>query len=135
MRISDWSSDVCSSDLRVRAAARASGRFRSRDVRCRKDGSVFIADITLTALFDDDGGLRGFGLVMHDVTDEARAAEELQLRERQLRSILATVPDTTIIPDRAGTIVSLSGVAPSLFGSEETRIAAWAAPLTPKSVA
>src|SRR3546814_11833621 len=68
---------------RVLAAARASGRFRSRDVRCRKDGSVFIADITLTALFDDDGGLRGFGLVMHDVTDEARAAEELQLRERQ----------------------------------------------------
>src|SRR3546814_16501925 len=47
---------------RVLAAARASGRFRSRDVRCRKDGSVFIADITLSALFGDDGGLRGFRL-------------------------------------------------------------------------
>src|SRR3546814_20026516 len=59
---------------------------------------------------------------MHDATDEARAAEELQLRERQLRSILATVPEATIITDSAGTIVSLSGVAQSLFGYAETDI-------------
>src|SRR3546814_12758936 len=71
---------------------------------------------------------------MHDVTDEARAAEELQLRERQLRSILATVPEATIITDSAGTIVSLSGVAQSLFGYAETDIVRCDASMLLKSV-
>src|SRR3546814_2031408 len=71
---------------------------------------------------------------MHDVTDEARAAEELQLRERQLRSILATVPEATIITDSAGTIVSLSGVAQSLFGYAETDIVGCDASMLLKSV-
>ncbi|MCM8732183.1 PAS domain S-box protein [Hephaestia sp. GCM10023244] len=119
----------------VLAAASRSGRFRSRDVRRRRDGSIFIADITLTALLDDDGGLRGFGLVMEDVTDEARAAEELELRERQLRSILATVPEATIITDNAGTIVSVSGVAQSLFGYAEADIMGCDASMLLKSVA
>ncbi|HVI99967.1 MAG TPA: PAS domain S-box protein [Sphingomonas sp.] len=118
----------------VLAMARSSGRYRSRDVRCRKDGSVFVADVTLTALLDDDGALRGFGLVMHDVTEEARAAEELQLRERQLRSILATVPEATIITDSAGAIVSLSGVAQSLFGYAEADIVGCDASMLLRSV-
>src|SRR3546814_8221797 len=71
---------------------------------------------------------------MHDATDEARAAEELQLRERQLRSILATVPEATIITDSAGTIVSLSGVAQSLFGYAETDIVGCDASMLLKSV-
>src|SRR3546814_3083840 len=71
---------------------------------------------------------------MHDVTEEARAAEELQLRERQLRSILATVPEATIITDSAGTIVSLSGVAQSLFGYAETDIVGCDASMLLKSV-
>jgi two-component system sensor kinase FixL len=105
------------------AAARELGRIRSRGVRVRKDGSVFIADVTLTALYDDDGNLRGFGKVIQDVTDEARAAEELALRERQLRSILATVPEATIVTDSDDTIVSMSHIAQSMFGYSEADIA------------
>src|SRR5437764_814723 len=42
--------------------------------RRRKDGSEFLAHISITALRDEDGTLRGFGKVIRDVTDQ-RAAE------------------------------------------------------------
>ena len=104
------------------AAARELGRFRARGERRRKDGSTFIADVTLTALFDTGGRLRGFGKVMQDVTEEARAARELELRERQLSSILATVPEATIVTGNDGCIVSFSRTAQSLFGYSETDV-------------
>src|SRR3546814_14708236 len=37
MRISDWSSDVCSSDLRLRCIAQAGIRSSWRDRACRRD--------------------------------------------------------------------------------------------------
>lgn len=43
--------------------------------RVRKDGSKFIADIVITALRDEEGDLRGYGMVTRDVS-ERKAAEE-----------------------------------------------------------
>ena len=56
--------------------AAAEGRFEEEGWRLRKDGSQFWANVVITALYDADGRLHGFGKVTRDITDRKRAEEE-----------------------------------------------------------
>ncbi|WP_420142451.1 PAS domain-containing sensor histidine kinase, partial [Sphingomonas sp.] len=104
------------------ARAERDGRLEDEGWRVRKDGTEFLASVTLTALRDDDGALIGFGKVIRDVTDERAVQAMVDAREDQLRSILATVPDAMVVIDDAGTITSFSAAAETLFGWSETEI-------------
>jgi PAS domain S-box-containing protein len=55
------------------------GRIEDEGWRVRKDGSRFWANVVITALWDKDGRLRGFGKVTRDLT-ERKAAEDRVLR-------------------------------------------------------
>ena len=57
------------------ATADRTGRFEDEGWRVRKDGSLFWANVVITALRGDDGALVGFAKVTRDLT-ERRAAEE-----------------------------------------------------------
>ena len=63
------------------------GRVESEGWRLRKDGTRFWANVVITALFDDNGRLRGFGKVTRDLT-ERRAAEQALSERRRLLSHL-----------------------------------------------
>jgi PAS domain S-box-containing protein len=54
------------------------GRFEEEGWRLRKDGSLFWADVTITALRDEQGKLVGFGKVTKDLT--ARKAAEAEIK-------------------------------------------------------
>lgn len=56
------------------ARAAAEGRVEDEDWRIRKDGSRFWANIVLTAVYDDRGGLRGFTKVTRHTTERRRLA-------------------------------------------------------------
>jgi PAS domain S-box-containing protein len=58
--------------------AAAEGRVTEKGERLRKDGTRFIAHVTLTALRDEEGGLRGFSKVTRDITAQVRGEEERQ---------------------------------------------------------
>jgi len=58
----------------LREAARK-GHIRDQGPRIRKDGSIFQAEIVLTALRDNDGNIRGYSKVTRDVTDLVRSRE------------------------------------------------------------
>ncbi len=62
----------------LKEAARV-GRFEDEGWRVRKDGSRFWANVVITALYDDDGSLVGFGKVTRDLTE--RREREQQARE------------------------------------------------------
>jgi PAS domain S-box-containing protein len=90
--------------LRVAAAE---GRWEEEGWRVRKDGTRFWASVVITALYDDAGGLRGFGKVTRDLTERrsmARALDErglllarlVQAQERERRRIASDVHDDTI---------------------------------------
>jgi len=51
-----------------------------------------------------------------------RSEVEIRSREAHLRSILATVPDATVVIDRAGSITSFSTAAVSQFGYTEAEV-------------
>lgn len=72
--------------------ARVDGRVTHRGWRVRKDGSRFFGEVTITALRDDDGVLRGFAKVTRDRTDQ-REAEQAMARalDRERRAALELV--------------------------------------------
>ena len=64
------------------AEARRNGHFMDTGQRVRKDGTRFWADVVITPLYDEDGGLRGYGKVTRDVTARMRTEQALrQLNE------------------------------------------------------
>lgn len=103
------------------AYARDNGRFQEKSWRLRKDGSEFLADVTITPLYDEDG-LRGYGKVVRDITDEKAAERAIEKREAQLNSILATVPDAMVVIDAEGTMLSFSAAAQRMFGYGEAEV-------------
>jgi hypothetical protein len=58
----------------LREAARRE-HIREQGPRVRKDGTVFQAEIVLTALRDTSGKLRGYSKVTRDITDQIRSRE------------------------------------------------------------
>jgi len=67
--------------------AAAEGRIENEGWRVHKDGSRFWANVTITALRDEKGLLRGFSKVVRDFTERKRAQEALLL---QITNILVT---------------------------------------------
>lgn len=106
-----------------RAANEASASpLRSEAWRIRKDGSEFLADVTMFTLRNDDGSVRGFGQSVHDITSRKAMEQGLAQSELHVRSILATVPSAMIVIDERGQIVSFSAAAERLFGFAESEL-------------
>lgn len=57
------------------ALATAHGKAEDQGWRVRRDGSRFWADVTITAVRDSSGELRGFAKVTRDMTERMRLAE------------------------------------------------------------
>jgi PAS domain S-box-containing protein len=60
------------------AEARRVGRYEDESWRVRKDGSLFWANVIITALFDDAGNLTGYGKVTRDMTERLRFEQEIE---------------------------------------------------------
>ncbi len=105
------------------AEAAERGKIEIDDWQVRKDGSEFLAHISITALKKADNTLRGFATIVHDITDQRAMESSLQNSEAHLRSILSTVPDAMIVIDERGIIVSFSTAAERLFGYAQSEVA------------
>jgi PAS domain S-box-containing protein len=128
---------------RVLERARAAGRAEDEGLRARKDGSLFWANVVITALRDENGALRGFGKVTRDLTARraaeenerellrektARAAAEAAERERRqseeryralsrrLEIVLEGVADGITVQDRTGRVIFANSAAARLCG-------------------
>jgi PAS domain S-box-containing protein len=61
------------------------GRYEEEGWRVRKDGSMFWASVTITAIHGDDGRLSGFAKVTRDLTARKAADDALQEAVEELR--------------------------------------------------
>ncbi|ANZ38056.1 histidine kinase [Lentzea guizhouensis] len=68
--------------------AQAEGALEDEGWRVRKDGTRFWANVIITALYGDDGELRGFGKVTRDMTERRRAEQQLTDRRRLLAHLV-----------------------------------------------
>ncbi len=83
------------------AIVQAQGRLYEEVWRIRKDGSGFWASVLVTALRNPDGTLRGYSIILHDVTARKNAETALKESENRLRQIADAMPQIvwTAAPD------------------------------------
>lgn len=89
--------------LKLLDIARTEGRVEEEGWRVKKDGTVFWADVVITALRDDSGTLRGFAKVTRDLTERRQAELALgelagrlvQVQDEERRRISRELHDTT----------------------------------------
>ena len=87
----------------------ASGRQEEQALRVRRDGSQFLAHVTLAALYDRSGKLRGFSEISHDLSQSKES-------EARYRGLLEAAPDAMVVVDTGGEIVLLNVQAEKQFG-------------------
>ncbi|HJU22676.1 MAG TPA: PAS domain S-box protein, partial [Casimicrobiaceae bacterium] len=75
-------------ELRVAAEQ---GRYAEEGWRVRKDGSLFWANVVITALRDASGQLVGFGKVTRDLTRRREHEEALKQSEERFRLLVEGV--------------------------------------------
>lgn len=63
------------------------GVYKEEGRRVRKDGSLFWASVVITALYDHQGNLRGFGKVTRDLTEQKQVEEDRQRLQAQALQI------------------------------------------------
>jgi PAS domain S-box-containing protein len=124
-------------DEELRRAA-ADGRFEDEGWRVRKDGSMFWANVVITAIRDETGTLCGFAKVTRDLSERRqaeenarrllqeeaarKAAEEaaqvIERQREQLHVTLSSIGDAVIVTDANGVVTFLNPVAAGLTGWE-----------------
>ena len=99
------------------AIAAREGKYQEDGWRVRKDGSLFWASALITALYDTDGELRGFGKITRDMTEARQAQEALHQSEQRFRLLVEGVRDYAIFMlDPTGHIVSWNSGAQLING-------------------
>src|SRR4051812_5015687 len=82
-------------ELELQMAA-AKGRFEDEGWRVRKDGTLFWANVIITALRDEQGQLRAFAKITRDLSERRRQEELLRQSEERFRMMVESVRDYAI---------------------------------------
>lgn len=107
-------------ELRI---AIATGKYEEEGWRVRKNGSVFWANVVITALFNEQNKHIGFSKVTRDLTDRKENEENLRQSEERYRSLVEQVTDYGIFMlDEKGRIISWNEGAKRIEGYEESEI-------------
>ncbi len=89
--------------------AAATGRHEEQAMRVRRDGSQFLANVTIIALRDPVGKLRGFSKITRDLS-------EIRESEAKYRGLMEAAPDAMVVVNAEGEIVLLNVQAEKQFG-------------------
>ncbi|WP_227375962.1 PAS domain S-box protein [Haladaptatus halobius] len=102
--------------------AREQGQVEDEGWRVREDGSQFWANVTITAIRDDDGTLTGFTKVTRDMTERREYEQQLRQERDLTEEILNTAPVSLSVRASDGTILHANQRAQNFLGLSEDEI-------------
>ena len=100
------------------AIAAKAGHFDEEGWRLRKDGSRFWATVTITALRDEGGALRGFAKITRDITERKRAEERLGFQA----NLLANISEVVYATDLELRLTAWNHAAETIYGWKEEEV-------------
>jgi len=107
-------------ELRI---AVSTGKYEEEGWRVKKDGSVFWANVVITALFNEQNKHIGFSKVTRDLSEKKESEEKLRQSEERYRSLVEQVTDYGIFMlDEKGKIISWNEGAKRIAGYEANEI-------------
>lgn len=106
----------------LRAAAK-SGHFEGEAWRVRKDDSQFWGNVSLTALHDESGVLKGFVEITRDLTEQKEAEEKLRQTKLKYDLLMSGVKEHAIfLMDPEGRVTDWNAAAERLLGYNHDEI-------------
>jgi PAS domain S-box-containing protein len=102
--------------------AAADGEYQECGYRVRKDGSRFFANVNIHTLYDENGGIIGYGKITRDITEKNETEIRLFASESRLHSLIETIVDGVITIDEKGTIQSYNQACVRLFGYDASEV-------------
>jgi PAS domain S-box-containing protein len=102
--------------------AATQGRAEDQGWRRRKDGSLFWADMVITALRDEHGQLRGFSKVIRDITQQKRNEEALQESYALLQTVIEGTGDAIFVKDRQGCYKLANSATARILGKSQEEL-------------
>ncbi|MCC8405508.1 PAS domain S-box protein [Paraburkholderia sp. MMS20-SJTN17] len=97
--------------------ATLTGRFEDEGWRVRKDGTMFWANVVITAVRNEAGTLTGFAKITRDLTAQREYLEALRESEERFRLLVDSVEDYAIFMlDPQGFVVSWNSGAARING-------------------
>ena len=100
------------------------GKFEEEGWRLRKDGSRFWANVLITPVRHENGGLRGFSKVTRDDTERKNTEQRLKESEIRYRLLADNSIDMILLMRRDGTRLYASPACRTLLGYEPSEMLA-----------
>jgi PAS domain S-box-containing protein len=91
----------------------------------RKDGSLYLEEMTVTPVREPQGALTHFIAVKHDITERRAAADALETRTRQLEAVRAISAEVTHELDLARVLDLIRQRAAELVGADAGVVWLW----------
>ncbi|MBS7669551.1 EAL domain-containing protein [Croceicoccus gelatinilyticus] len=98
------------------ARARATGIFRARGERMRKDGTSFWADVSIEPVHDE-GKLLGFAKITRDVTTQVEAEERQKQVRADLQAATGNMVQGLVLFDPTGVVKLCNARFAEIFGA------------------
>ncbi len=85
----------------------------------RKDGSIYVEEMSITPILDENERIINFIAIKHDVTAEEEAFRELKISEEKFKVITQNAIEAIITMDENGKITMWNPSATKMFGYTE----------------
>jgi len=95
--------------------ALANGSFEDEGIRLRKDGSKFLANVVITAVYDETGKHVGYAKITRDNSERARA-------ENRFRAVVESTATAIVMIDQDGKMQMVNVHTESLFGYQRKEL-------------